>query len=123
MAIDYSESRMSALHLAVWRFLLDNYVGPGNASPRAGIIARFNVTHESQGFRVSDRTFRHVVSELVTEFKKPICTVSSDGYFIARTQKELEQAVHDLEARGGAIFERARVLRDTIPLQRQESLF
>jgi len=42
---------------------------------------------------------------------------------VARTRKELDAAANDLKARGAAIFDRARTLETTEPLEKQENLF
>lgn len=111
---------MTPLQAAIWTFLKERFLGPENAEPRATVLSRYNLIHNSE---IGDRDFREAVAELVVHFKKPICTSSAGGYFVARTMKDLEQAVADLESRGGAIFERARALKETIPLERQERLF
>ncbi len=110
---------MSPLQSAIWNFLLAGYVGPENAAPRAVIIGRYNLIHKTE---LGDRKFREIVSDLVVNFKKPVATSASGGYFVARTQRELENAIYDLESKGAAIFDRARILKETIPLSAQEDL-
>lgn len=114
------DNMMSALQAAVWSFLRESYVGPEAMTPRAAILVRFNLM---TGKDLDDRTFRQVVSELVTLYKKPICTTSAGGFYVARTTKDLDLAIRDLEAKGATIFERARALKETIPLEQQERLF
>jgi hypothetical protein len=115
-----NELKMSDLHAAVWQFLLDRFVGVENALPRAAIVVRYNLVNKKE---LSDRVFRQVVSDLVTDFKKAICTTPAAGYYVARTGRELDAAVNDLKAKGSAIFERARALEATEPLEKQERLF
>lgn len=114
------DQQMTPLQAAIWNFLREEYVGPEAMTPRAAILARFNLM---TGRDLDDRKFREAVSELVTIYKKPICTTSAGGFYVARTMKDLDLAVRDLEAKGAACFERARALQETIPLERQERLF
>jgi len=60
---------------------------------------------------------------LVTDFHKAICTTPAHGYYAARTGRELDAAVNHLKAIGTTIFERARALEATEPLEKQERLF
>lgn len=115
-----NELKMSPLQADVWNFLLERHSGAENAAPRSAILARFNLIHKKE---LTDRVFRKVVADLVTDFKKAICTTPEAGYFVARTGRELDAAVNNLKAKGAAIFERARVLEATEPLEKQESLF
>lgn len=119
---------MSIAQQAVWDFLLDNYAGPGRATPRRSIIARFNnfapiVMRKPCFIRLDDRSFREIVSDLVTFFAKPICTTSAGGYFVAETPDDLDHAVAELESRAVAILERAKALKATVPLSLQRRLF
>lgn len=84
------------------------------------IIQRFNLIRKKE---LSDRFFRKVVSDLVTEHKKAICTMSDGGYYVARTGSGLDAAAIELESKGAACFDRARQLRQCDPIKRQESLF
>lgn len=115
-----NDSTMSSIQAAIWQFLRDRYVGPDNASPRAAIISRYNLLHSKT---IEDREFRETVSDLVVVFKKPICTSPAGGYYVARTFGELTIGVNYLEGAGSKFFERARALKETIPLETQESLF
>ena len=49
--------------------------------PRAAILIRFNLVRRKP---ISDLEFREIVSELVTVYKKAICTTPARGYFVAR---------------------------------------
>ena len=111
---------MTDLHLEVWQFLRERHVGAKNAAPRSAILTRFNLVKHKE---LSDRAFRQVVSDLVTDFHKAICTTPEAGYYVARTGRELDAAVNDLKAKGAAIFDRARALEACDPLEKQESLF
>jgi hypothetical protein len=115
-----NELKMSDLQSEVWRFLLERFAGVENAAPRSAILSRYNLVNKKE---LSDRVFRQVVSDLVTDFKKAICTTPEVGYYVARTGRELDAAVNDLKAKGAAIFERARALEATEPLEKQERLF
>ena len=46
-------------------------------------------------------SFRKVVLDLMTEYKKAICTMSDGGYYVARTDSELD-AAPIAEEQGGA---------------------
>ena len=118
---DHLDSLMTPLEAAVWAFIIQRHTGPENAQPRSAILWRFNSIHP--GFGINDRQFRQVVSDLVTRFKKSICTSPSGGYFVARTMKDLDIGVRALESAGAAFFERARSLKETLPLEQQEDLF
>ena len=72
---------------------------------------------------LSDRAFRDQVSELVTVWKKAICTTAESGYFVVRTARERDEAINYLKSAGSEIFERARALEEADPLERQERLF
>lgn len=113
------DSLMSPLQSSIWRFLLERHVGPENAAPRAAILARYNLLRNSN---LDDRDFRHVVSELVTVFKKAICTSPARGYFVARTIREKEEALHYLDSVLTEVGDRRRALAEADPLDRQERL-
>jgi len=113
------DSQMSRLQASLWKFLLEYFIGPENGASREKVLARYNAWHSSQ---IIDRDFREVVSDLVVNFKKPICTSPSGGYYVARTPDELDISIRYLEKTGGAFFERARSLKEAIPLQRQGNL-
>ena len=115
-----SDLKMTDLQSEVWHFLLDRYVGVENAAPRSAILARYNILKNKE---LSDRVFRQVVSDLVTDFKRAICTTPEVGYYVARTGRELDAAVNDLKAKGAAMFDRAHALEATEPLEKQERLF
>ena len=119
------DTAMTSAQRAVWDFLLDGYVGHMKATPRRTIIARFNGFHAQNApiLHLDDRTFRDTVSLLVSQFNKPICTTSGGGYFVARTPDELDYAVKELESRGKVVFERARALKHSNPLEPQRELF
>ena len=112
---------MTLLQAAVWQFLVAHFAGPEKATPRSTIIARNNIWHDGR-FQITDRNFRQVVADLVTCFKKPICTSAASGYYVARTARELDAAVRDLRSRIGATAERLRALEVAVPLQQQGSL-
>jgi hypothetical protein len=59
----------------------------------------------------------------VRVWKKPICTTPGGGYFVARTSRERDEAINYLKSVGSEIFERARALEESDPLDRQENLF
>jgi len=63
------------------------------------------------------------VGQLVTIFKKPICTSPSRGYFVARTEAEKQEALHYLDSMLTEVGDRRRALAETDPLERQERLF
>lgn len=111
---------MNPLQAAVWGFLKDRYAGLDNAATRAGILCRFNLVRSDV---VSDRDFREAVSQLVTIFKKPICTSPSKGYFVARTEREKQEALNYLDSVLTEVGDRRRALAETDPLERQENLF
>jgi len=64
------------------RSRLTRHAGEENAMPRAAILTRFNLVRRKP---ISDRVFREIVSELVTVYKKAICTTPARGYFAAHT--------------------------------------
>lgn len=107
------------LQASIWAFLLERHVGPENAVPRAAILARYNLLHNSS---LDDRVFRQVISELVTVFKKAICTSPVRGYFIARTMGEKNEALHYLDSVLTEVGDRRRALAEADPLDRQERL-
>ena len=117
---DLTMSAPDGLHLEIYEFLLENFAGVDNAAPRAAIIQRFGLVRKRD---INDRAFRQIVSELVTLYKKAICTTPEAGYYVARTGKELDAAVNHLRAIGAANFDRAKALAATEPLERQERLF
>lgn len=110
----------SGLHAEIWGFLVEHFVGVENRTNRAAILQRFNLI---SGKNLSDRFFRQIVSDLVTDYQKAICTLADGGYYIARTGRELDAAAAELESKGAACFDRARRLRQCEPIDRQESLF
>ena len=111
---------MTGLHLDIYKFLVDHCSGIECALPRATILARFNLIKHKE---LSDRVFRAVVADLVTDFKKAICTTSDDGYYVARTEKEKFPALNYLDAVIGKIAKRRRDLAEAEPLEKQERLF
>lgn len=115
-----NDIKMTPLQSEVWYFLLERYVGVENSAPRSAILTRFNLIMKKD---LADRVFRKVVADLVTDFKKAICTTPESGYYVARTGKELDAAVNDLKAKGSAIFDRARALEACEPQEKQERLF
>lgn len=114
------DTRMTSLQADIWQFLLEKFAGIENATPRAAILARFNLVRACQ---VSDRDFREAVSNLVVVFKKPICTSPAKGYFVARTEREKQEALNYLDSVLTEIGDRRRALAETDPLERQERLF
>ena len=62
-------------------------------------------------------------AQLVTIFKKPICTSPSRGCFVARTEAEKQEALHYLDSVLTEVGDRRRALAETDPLERQERLF
>ena len=102
--------KMTDLHSEIWHFLLERYVGVENAPPRTAILVRFNLIKQRE---LDDRVFRQVVSDLVTDFKRAICTTPAHGYYVARTGRELDATVNHLKAIGATIFDRARALEAT----------
>lgn len=105
---------------AVWDWLVAHHVGVEHAAPRAEIIEHYNHFHIP---KLSDREFRQICSDLVVHFGRPICTTAGGGYYVARTPDELTRAVRDLESRALAILERARALKQAMPLDPQGKLF
>lgn len=115
------DSLMSPLQVALWAFLRERHVGPENAQPRAAIFARFRLLN--QRFEaVDDRSMREAVSELVTIFKKAICTTPARGYYVARTMAEKQEALHYLDSVLTEVGDRRRALDEADPLERQERL-
>ena len=110
---------MSARQKSVWDFLCAHYCGPENAAYRAVIRSRYNLTATK---KIGDRKFRDIVSDLVTVFKKAICTTSSDGYFVARTAEEKNHALNYLGALLKSDGDRYRALTEADPLERQKRL-
>lgn len=113
------DSLMSPLQAAIWSFLLERHVGPENAAPRETVLCRYNLLHSSN---LDDRKFREAVSELVTFFKKAICTSPSGGYFVARTVAEKNVALNYLDSVLTKVGDRRRALAEADPLERQERL-
>lgn len=110
---------MSDVQRSVWDFMRRRFAGSDNAAPRATILARYNLFYPNLG----DREFRDIVSQLVTVFKKPICTTPHRGYFVARTEREKQEALNYLDSVLTEIGDRRRALAETDPLERQERLF
>lgn len=111
---------MTDLENSIWEWMVAHHAGEVNASPRAAILARYNLFHLK---KVADREFRGICASLVTRFGLAICTTSDGGYFVARTPEELAHAVRDLESRAVAILDRARALKAARPLEPQGRLF
>ncbi len=120
-ALSEGISTVSPLQASIWEFLKEKFVGRENATPRATIIARYNLMHPRQ--ELSDRVFRQIVSDLVTLFKKAVCTTPGSGYFVARASRERDEAINYLKSAGSETFGRARALEEADPLECQESLF
>jgi hypothetical protein len=114
------DSQMTPIQAAVWSFLKERFAGRQNATPRATILTRFNLLRLSE---LSDRDFRDTVPQLVTVFKKPICTTPTAGYFGANTEAEKREALNYLDSTLTEIGDRRRALAETDPLERQERLF
>ncbi|HWP58979.1 MAG TPA: hypothetical protein VNL14_13890 [Candidatus Acidoferrales bacterium] len=114
------DSLMSPLQAAIWAFLKDHYAGLEKAAPRAVILTRFNLLRNQF---LSDRDFRETVSQLVTIYKKPICTSPAKGYFVALTEREKQEALNYLDSVLTEVGDRRRALAETDPLERQENLF
>src|SRR5574341_2557816 len=112
-----ADLRMSELQSDVWEFLLKNFAGIECATPRAAILTRFNFFRNAH---LSDRDFREVVSELVTVYKKAICTTPARGYFVARTVAEKNEAINYLDSVLTEVGDRRRALAEADPLERQE---
>ncbi len=66
----------TGLHAEIWSFLVEQFAGMENASPRKAILPRFNVFKHKE---ITDRDFRDAISVLVNVYKKPICTSPSTG--------------------------------------------
>lgn len=114
----------TGLHLEIFQFIKSRFTGAENATPRDQVIVQFNFYKKKD---INDRVFRQVVSELVTVYKKAVCTTPGvkdkpAGYFFARTGTELDAAVNHLRAIGSANFDRAKALAETDPAERQERL-
>ena len=71
---------------------------------------------------LSDREFRDTVAQLVTVYKKPICTTPAAGYFVAETEAEKKEALNYLDSMLTEIGDR-RALAETDPLERQDGCF
>lgn len=78
-------------------------------------MTRFNMVRLSE---ISDRDFREIVSELVTVYKKPICTTPAVGYFVAKTEAETKEALSYLDSVLTEVGDRRRALAETDPLER-----
>lgn len=120
-----SMAEPTGLHLEIFQFLAERFTGAESATPREKILAQFNFYKQKS---VEDRVFREVVSELVRDFHKAICTAprskdSPGGYFVARTASERDAAIAHLRAIGAANFERAKALEAADPAEPQERLF
>ncbi len=115
------DNLMTPLQSALWSFLLERHVGPENAQPRAAIFSRFRLLN-LRFSAIDDRSLREAVSELVTIYKKAICTSPGNGYYVARTMREKEESINYLKSAGSKFFERARGLEEADPLERQERL-
>ena len=115
------DNLMTPFQKALWSFLRERFAGVENASPRATIESRFFLLHESM--RTDDRTFREAISELVTVYRKPICTSPAKGYFVAKTEREKQEALNYLDSVISEVAGRRRALAETDPLERQERLF
>lgn len=113
------DSQMTPIQAAVWNFLKEKFAGAENAQPRAAILARLNLLRNSS---LLDRDFREIVSELVTIYKKPICTHPAKGYYVARTEAEKQSALNYLDSVLMEVGDRRRALAETDPLERQERL-
>lgn len=111
---------MTPLQAAIWAFMRERFAGGENATPRATIIARYNLLRHAD---LDDRTFRDAVSDLVSTFKKPICTTAADGYYVARTEREKMPALNYLDALIQKAVKRRRGLAEAITEERQERLF
>ena len=114
------DPRMTQIQSEIWSFLLEKFAGIEHAAPRVTILSRFNMVRAGQ---ISDRDFREAVSNLVVVFKKPICTSPSKGYFVAKTEREKQEALHYLDSVLAEVGDRRRALAETDPLERQERLF
>jgi hypothetical protein len=115
-----NDSLMTPLEAAVWAFLKERFAGMENAQPRTTVLTRFNILRVSP---VSDRDFRETVAQLVTVYKKPICTTPARGYFVAKTEGEKKEALNYLDSILTEVGDRRRALAETDPLERQERLF
>jgi len=111
---------LTDLERTIWEWLVAHHAGEAQAAPRAEILKRYNLFHIKT---LSDREFRATCADLVAKFNLAICTTSSGGYYVARTPQELEHAVRDLESRAVAILDRAKALRQALPLEPQGRLF
>ena len=111
---------MTKIQEEVWNFLLTRHAGEENAMPRAAILTHFNLVRHKT---ISDREFREIVSELVTVYKKAICTMPARGYFVARTVAEKNHAINYLDSVLTEVGDRRRALAEADPLERQERLF
>jgi hypothetical protein len=114
------DRKMTKIQEEVWNFLLTRHAGEENAMPRAAILTRFNLVRHKT---ISDREFREIVSELVTVYKKAICTTPVRGYFVARTVAEKNHAINYLDSVLTEVGDRRRALAEADPLERQERLF
>jgi hypothetical protein len=111
---------MPPLEASIWNFIRTHFLGVENAAPRGTVRVRYNLSHRAD---VGDREFRDVIAQLVTVYKKPICTTPHRGYYVARTEAEKQEALHYLDSVLSEIADRRRALADTDPLERQERLF
>ena len=112
---------MTEIQAEVWSFLLTRrHAGEENAMPRAAILTRFNLVRRKP---ISDRMFREIVSELVTVYKKAICTTPARGYFVARTVAEKNHAINYLDLVLTEVGDQRRALAGADPLARQLRMF
>lgn len=110
---------MSPLQAALWKILRERFYGVENASPRAAVLARYNLLHKAE---LRDRVFRDTVGVLVSVFKKPICTSAAKSYYVARTRSEKQQALNYLDSVLREVGERRRGLDEAETEEAQESL-
>ena len=105
---------------AVWQFLRHHYVGRDRACTRDKILEHYN---EDARAPLADRDFREIVSTLVSTYRKPICTLSRGGYFVAHEQEEIAGAVSELRVRAQRLLSRASALAVTDPEKVQTEMF
>jgi hypothetical protein len=85
---------MSPLQKPSGSFSEKGFAGAENAVPRSATLTRF-IRHQE----LPDRDCRdRVGSQLVTVFKKPICTSPAKGYFVARTERDQQDALNYLDS-------------------------
>ena len=98
---------------AVWQFLHEHYFGHDAASPRTRILEHF---HRVSRFRLDDREFRNIVADLVTTWRKPICSTATTGYYVALDRWEIDAAVADLRKKARSLQDCATALDRAIPV-------